>query len=920
MYTVRAYSTKKLLIRGLHLLVCLGCLFLTPPGSPVASAWQESPEQPADEGTGPRAYLPIIRTAPHSGPWGTNHFGYTGLDNLGTPALAFDWVEIAGSGTEVGTDGYGWKESSMDSLGRQTGPIHLGMYFPAFDVEYNAVWIHDTGSLRFGNGTYTAESTVVKGLTIPGGFATGYYNYVLGQSHVYFKRISQPDRFVVEFRGLGVCCANGTADLEIILYPSGEIRIQYLQLGDHDPSRIQVGLRTIYNTDALVYADEPVAGRVIVFTYPTRPNHTYTPDEGRWYTYALPRQLSSLDTLLLGPGDSSLQTLFVGGPGMLLRSETGSLEWTAVTPSNNTTASSGANWNPRHYALSSDYHETGIIMAAGYALTRSANRGSSWAELDGPTGELKDIAFSPAYAADHTIVTVGVSGIWMSTDGGLTWQNRTPGLSDVNAIRFSPEYARDRTLWVTTYAGPLYRSTNAGASWAALGLPATGQPIRVQDLQPAPNYGTSHALFMLGRRDDNQQGSLYRSDNAGTSWTWLANVSDASRLVRVDPTDTTNRTLYLGSYGDADPLLRSQDGGTTWQPFSEGLEADMANVTAFAIQPETGRLFALLNTGLFSRTPGAPEWQRLTAPSPDLSVVQPGIGTNQAGNTVMLAGGYRSDDGGRTWAAHGNNIAGQNMRAVALSPDYADDGTAIALTDVALLRTTNGGANWSSQAFCVGNPLNGEQRIVFSPGFRDDHTVFVAACDHIARSRDGGVTWQTILSGEPTSIALSPDFAHDGTAFASSGGYYTTIYRSTDGGATWSSYPGPWTAGLLSVSPAYATDHTLYAAVNNSSSGGLWQSTDAGESWRQMPTTVSNYEDGLIMKPGVARPGSLFLANKFSYYGMAWLSDDEGQTWSNISSGLSVYGQGIAYTYHAGTDRIYRFCDGGMWWRAMGWR
>jgi photosystem II stability/assembly factor-like uncharacterized protein len=651
-------------------LILVILLILVGPGSPTVRAWRDAPTQSTLQEPVFRTYLPLIRPPAATVPWGSNQFGYVGLDNLGTRDLTFQWIEIAGIGTEVTAEA--WSESSASDLGRQIGPIPLGMYFPIFDAQYNAVWIHDAGNLHFGNGYYTSETPIVRGLTYP----TGQPNYIPGQSHVYYLRLTQPDRFVVEFRGLSVCCADGTADLEIILYRSGDIRIQYLQLGTHDPTRIQVGISSIFDTDALIYPAPAAAGRIVAFTYPQQPNHTHAPDAQRWYTYTLPRQpYSALNAIIPGPGEGITQTLFVGGPGWLLRSETGGRAWTVVTPSSNTTATGGASWNPRHYTLSPDYAETGVVVAVGRGLMRSADRGNSWAELGGPTGGLNDIAFSPAFAADRTVVAIGETGIWISTDAGLTWENHAPTLAGMGlvTIRFSPDYAQDRTLWATTYAGPLYRSSDGGASWSAVALPsatgqASGQAVIARDLQPAPNYGASHLLFLLGQRGSYGSMSLYRSEDAGTSWRLLADVSYDSRLIRVDPTDATNRTLYLGMSiggGQSRPVVqRSQDGGMTWQPFSQGLLTAGA-VTALSIQPESGHLMALTYnfpfSSLFTRTPDMPEWHRVTAPSPDLRVVQPGISQDQAGNTLMWAGGYRSDDGGRTWAAHGEAVPGGGL-------------------------------------------------------------------------------------------------------------------------------------------------------------------------------------------------------------------------------------------------------------------
>jgi photosystem II stability/assembly factor-like uncharacterized protein len=188
------------------------------------------------------------------------------------------------------------------------------------------------------------------------------------------------------------------------------------------------------------------------------------------------------------------------------------------------------------------------------------------------------------------------------------------------------------------------------------------------------------------------------------------------------------------------------------------------------------------------------------------------------------------------------------------------------------------------------------------------------------RSTDAGISWQELFSGDATNVALSPDFAHDHAVFAMLGYYNTTLFGSTDAGTTWASFPGPWSTALLRVSPAYVTDHTLYAGANNYSGGGLWRSTDGGMSWNRLPTPVKYYVTGLALPTNTAGSDALLIANQFAWMGIAWLSADRGATWQGVSSGLGDYGLSQAYIYHDATDRVYTFNERGMWWRTMRWR
>lgn len=114
-------------------------------------------------------------------------------------------------------------------------------------------------------------------------------------------------------------------------------------------------------------------------------------------------------------------------------------------------------------------------------------------------------------------------------------------------------------------------------------------------------------------------------------------------------------------------------------------------------------------------------------------------------------------------------------------------------------------------------------------------------------------------------FAASPGFARDGTAFcaghqkdASGATTGFVVHRTTDRGRSWTRLAA---AGLLmndpharvrhlSVSPAYATDSTVFVQVQNT---GLFQSTDAGTTF----TLVSPLAWGSLTAYAATAPGGL---------------------------------------------------------------
>ncbi|HJW14444.1 MAG TPA: hypothetical protein VJ776_07100, partial [Thermoanaerobaculia bacterium] len=108
----------------------------------------------------------------------------------------------------------------------------------------------------------------------------------------------------------------------------------------------------------------------------------------------------------------------------------------------------------------------------------------------------------------------------------------------------------------------VYKSTDGGASWspASSGLPSTGVALTVSVSKlvlDAKSPGTVYAATQTG---------LFRTRDGGASWSvtgLLSRVKD----VAIDPWDSN--VLYSATDGGG--VLRSLDGGLTWQPINSGL-------------------------------------------------------------------------------------------------------------------------------------------------------------------------------------------------------------------------------------------------------------------------------------------------------------------------------------------------------------
>ena len=143
----------------------------------------------------------------------------------------------------------------------------------------------------------------------------------------------------------------------------------------------------------------------------------------------------------------------------------------------------------------------------------------------------------------------------------------------------------------------------------------------------------------------------------------------------------------------------------------------------------------------------------------------------------------------------------------------------------------------------------------------DPNLVYVAALGHtwgpnlqrgVYRSKDGGDTWEQVLFNTPEAgaIDLTMDPANPSHLFASlyqlrgmpwthrSGGPHSGLYRSTDGGDTWtdiSRNPGlpQGVLGKIGIALSPPMPNRIWALIE-AEDGGLYRSDDAGETWQKL--------------------------------------------------------------------------------------
>ena len=367
--------------------------------------------------------------------------------------------------------------------------------------------------------------------------------------------------------------------------------------------------------------------------------------------------------------------------------------------------------------------------------------------------------------------------------------------------------------------------------------------------------------------------------------------------VRGTAAPTTDR-IFLAtaddSFDDGGALFESADGGATWiqrdVPFSL---ADPLN-GIFFLDDLNGWAWGNAN---YRTGDGGSTWEEL----PFLgSTYFMEFYTASFGLATGNFGAYVSGDGGLTWTPSPSGI---------IAFDFSGASIGLGVADTGIYRTTDGGATFALVH------AGAAAAVAFL-----DAAVAVAIVDGgFVRSTDGGVTWTAGASADGRSrlLAVAADVVLAWGRGGSFPDYDDRVFRSADGGQTWTDLGEVMAAGTLDFAIPAAP-----AVVAADLAGNVFRSADAGETWTQAfasPGPVPSFF--LSGGPVFGDP----LTGYFAYgAGFAVKTIDGGVTWTQVSSGsgttlndLDRFANGDLIAVGEGGE-VLRSAGGAAPWRIQG--
>ncbi len=527
-------------------------------------------------------------------------------------------------------------------------------------------------------------------------------------------------------------------------------------------------------------------------------------------------------------------------------------------------------------------------------------------------------------------IGVNNGGVWKTTDYGRTWfpifdDQPTGSIGDVVVSPSNPN-----VIYVGSGEGlqrpdlsvgnGMYKSTDAGKTWAHLGLDNVQQ---IGGLAIDPKNENRVFVAALGHPyGPNTERGVYRTVDGGKTWDKVLYIDENTGAIQVtiDPknSDIIYADMWAGRQGPWENgawngkesgLFKSTDGGNTWKKLTKGLpttEQGLGRI-GFGISPsDPNRLYATVDAGkyggIYRSNDAGESWalmsndERFWGRGSDFAEIK--VDPNNpdivySANVVV----WKSNDGGNSWNAFRGAPGGDDYHRIWINPINTD--VILIASDQGAIITVNGGETFSSwynqptaQMYHVSTD-NAFPYNVFS-GQQESGSVGISS-----RSNDGQITfhdWHPVGAEEYGYVAadpLDPNIIY--------GGKISRFDKRT--GQTQNISPEAVRSGkyrFIRTAPVLfspADKKTLYYAGNvlfkTLTGGNNWQiiSPDLSrESW-DIPTSVGIYTSDDQKK--MPRRGVIYTVAPSpkdintiwcgTDDGLIHITKDGGKTWKNVT-------------------------------------
>ncbi len=479
---------------------------------------------------------------------------------------------------------------------------------------------------------------------------------------------------------------------------------------------------------------------------------------------------------------------------------------------------------------------------------------------------------------DERGIVVGENGsVYRTTDAFETiTTSNNPTFGHLRCVFF----LNDTLGWVGTESGKIYRSMNAGATWTlmASGQPTTNYITAIQFVDTQVGYASCYA------------GEMLKSTDGGLTW---QGVGPFDQLVLMRDLHFYDAMTGV-AVGSAGEVIRTTDGGVTWDSIPSNTTYTMEDLSvsgnSMVACGANGRVIRSTDAGLTwsAAQVGLIEHQ-------SVSLLPSGVGLLGTNGRIQ-----RTQDSGQTWTVVHTGTLTSNLNKMSFANNQV--GVTVGFTstgsgDSGMLRTTDGGRHWQAATGGGGIGVHIQPNGFGSRG--GSVGGFALTTDLFATSAP--------IAGP--NMAIRSTWTLDANTHIVAGGYVNgCIYRTTNNGTSWTQVM----AENISVYDLWFASPTLGFAVGES--GVSYRTTDGGATWAPMNETMANDQFTVF-----------FLNEQLGWMGGATCgarTTDGGLTWQPMCN-IPSYTKSIFFTdadtgYVVGQSaQTLRTTDGGLTWTTI---
>lgn len=432
-----------------------------------------------------------------------------------------------------------------------------------------------------------------------------------------------------------------------------------------------------------------------------------------------------------------------------------------------------------------------VISSACSGIYESYNGGELWKKIQGIPSQsrrTRDILQNPSKPG--SVYAATTEGFWMTNDGGKTWALTTRKDLEINSIAVHPD-----------------------------------QPDRIF-------IGTNNYGVMVS--NDGGKNFTSTNDNFTSRFTYTL-TADSERSNRLYA--TTQNTTTGGGF-----VFVSNNGGQTWD---QTKSLDIERVAPFAFLQDSvnaNTLYLGTNLGIYRSLDRGLTWAQITAPKPVVTKKKPAAKKPVGRKTTVTKPVAPPVNVAATVPDASGFVPALTEKVKVLANTFDGKNGIFAGTNNGLYRTYDVTKGWEKLSFGEGLDQN-IFAIMVSP--QDPETIWAGtAVSGVVVSHDSGKTWQKAAGGQngiPDGVPVSsivadpkrPNYIYVGTS--------QTLYLSRDSGKTWTRRGGNLPLGnYTSILINPRNNNEIYTSSALETDGGIYFSSDAGQSWKRIDSKNLN--------------------------------------------------------------------------------